>query len=103
GSSYFRLPRQAIDAAVTGAPAGSAGQEKTQQGNTPEAAKRFHPQEIHVDLSLERYTPKGTLILRGAKIVTMHGDEILARGDILVRDNRIVSVGASGSFPVPAG
>src|SRR6202012_466308 len=56
-----------------------------------------------VDLSVERYTPKGTVVLRGAKFITMHGNEIFAHGDILVRDNRIVSVGAKGSFPIPAG
>lgn len=103
GSSYFRMPRQTADTGVAETPGGSAGQERMQQGYTSEAAMRFHPQEIHVDLHVARYTPKGVIVLQGAKIITMRGDEILPYGDILVRDNRIVSVGESGSFPIPAG
>jgi hypothetical protein len=33
----------------------------------------------------------------------MKGDEVIARGDIVVRNNRIVAVGASGSVTVPSG
>jgi Tol biopolymer transport system component/imidazolonepropionase-like amidohydrolase len=95
GSSYLRLPLLTADAGFAETP--------SQQDNTPAAAMRFHPQETHVDLQVARYTPKGTIVLQGAKLITMHGDEILPHGDILVRDNRIVAVGASGSFPIPAG
>jgi imidazolonepropionase-like amidohydrolase len=41
--------------------------------------------------------------LRGARIVTMKGDEIIASGDILIRDNRIVGVGRRGQVPIPRG
>ena len=34
-------------------------------------------------------------MLRGARIVTMKGDEVIERGDIFVRNNRIVAVGAA--------
>src|SRR5438477_195356 len=56
-------------------------------------------QEIAVDLEVPRKTPKGTIVLRGATVVTMKGDEVLKNADIVVENNRIKSVGAKGSAP----
>lgn len=47
--------------------------------------------------------PQGTLALRGARLITMRGDEVIENGDVIVRNNRIVSVGARGSVPIPQG
>ena len=47
--------------------------------------------------------PKGTVVLRGARIVTMKGQQVIENGDIVVTDNRIAGVGARGSVRVPAG
>jgi len=59
-------------------------------------------QEIAVDLEVPRKTPKGTIVLRGATVVTMKGDEVLKDADIVIEDNRIKSVGAKGSVPAGA-
>ncbi len=59
-------------------------------------------QEIAVDLEFPRKTPKGTIVLRGASVVTMKGDEVLKNADIVVENNRIKSVGAKGSVPAGA-
>jgi Tol biopolymer transport system component len=59
-------------------------------------------QEIAVDLEVPRKTPKGTVVLRGATVVTMKGDEVLKNADIVVENNRIKSVGAKGSVPADA-
>lgn len=58
---------------------------------------------VEVPLFVAPDIPRGTLLLRGARVVTMRGGEIIPRGDVLVRDNRIAGVGASNSFPVPPG
>jgi hypothetical protein len=42
-------------------------------------------------------------VLRGAKIVTMRGDEIIADGEVVVTDHRIAAVGTRGSASVPEG
>ena len=42
-------------------------------------------------------------MLRGARIITMKGDEVIADGDIVVKDNRIVAVGRHGTVAVPSG
>ncbi len=56
-------------------------------------------QEIAVDLEMPRKTPRGTVVLRGATVVTMNGDEVVKDADIVIEDNRIKSVGAKGSAP----
>jgi imidazolonepropionase-like amidohydrolase len=43
------------------------------------------------------------VVLSGARIVTMKGDEIIERGDIVITDNRISAVGPKGKVAVPAG
>ena len=45
-------------------------------------------------LEVPRKTPKGSIVLRGATVVTMKGDEVLKNADIVVENNRIKSVGA---------
>jgi Tol biopolymer transport system component/imidazolonepropionase-like amidohydrolase len=61
------------------------------------------PEVFEIKIDAPRYTPKGTVVLRGAKIITMRGEEIIEHGDIVVTDNRIAAVGATGTVAVPAG
>ncbi|HTT33885.1 MAG TPA: amidohydrolase family protein [Methylomirabilota bacterium] len=58
--------------------------------------------EVKVDLEMPRKTPKGAIVLRGATVVTMKGEEVLKNADIVVENNRIKSVGAKGSVPAGA-
>ena len=62
----------------------------------------YQPAETPIVLRARRDIPQGTAVLRGARIVTMKGDEIIERGDIVVRNNRIVAVGPTGQLQVPA-
>jgi len=59
-------------------------------------------QEIAVDLELPRKTPEGTIVLRGATVVTMKGDEVLKDADVVIENNRVTRVGAKGSVPAGA-
>jgi Tol biopolymer transport system component/imidazolonepropionase-like amidohydrolase len=61
------------------------------------------PQKIDVAVELPRARPQGSVLLTGARIVTMKGDEVIARGDILVTGNRIAAVGPRGTIRMPAG
>ncbi|MEP6571891.1 MAG: amidohydrolase family protein [Gemmatimonadota bacterium] len=65
-------------------------------------APAYEAARIDVDIHAPRDTPRGTVVLRGARIVTMKGDEIIENGDVVVTDNRIVSVGPRGTS-VPSG
>ncbi|MES2522296.1 MAG: amidohydrolase family protein [Gemmatimonadota bacterium] len=57
--------------------------------------------EMKIDVAAQK--PTGLVVLRGARIISMKGDEIIERGDIVVTNNRITAVGPSGSVTVPAG
>jgi Tol biopolymer transport system component/imidazolonepropionase-like amidohydrolase len=71
--------------------------EKVQEARVPKA------ETIAIAVSAPRAKPQGSFVLRGARVVTMKGDEILPNADIVVTDNRIAAIGPSGSVTVPAG
>lgn len=66
-----------------------------------QSAERASIEKIGIELELEQHLPKGRLLLQGARLITMAGEEIIERGDILIDGRRITKVGASGSFDVP--
>lgn len=59
--------------------------------------------EHQVKVYFEKDIPKGKVLLRGARIITMNGNEVIESGDVLIENNRIVAVGKRGSFSVPSG
>lgn len=65
-------------------------------------ASRWGTTHAVVTLSVPRAIPQGSLLLKGARIVTMRGDEVLERGDVLVTNNRITQVGANIAAPAGA-
>ncbi|WKZ59523.1 MAG: amidohydrolase family protein [Cyclobacteriaceae bacterium] len=60
----------------------------------------YKPAEIRVKVTVPRDIPSGKVLLTNARIITMKGDEIIERGDILIENNRIKQVGAAGSITV---
>ncbi len=60
-------------------------------------------QKTDVVVEMPRSTPRGSVLLTGARVITMKGDEVIPQGDVLVTDNRITAVGRRGSLTVPAG
>jgi len=63
----------------------------------------YEPVRTDITITSAKDRPTGTVVLRGARIITMKGDEVIPRGDVVVTNNRIVAVGAEGSVTVPAG
>ncbi len=61
------------------------------------------PEVVEAVIESVRAKPKGTVVLSGARIVTMKGDEVIERGDIVVTDNRIAAIGVKGRVTIPAG
>jgi len=59
----------------------------------------YDPQRTDVTIRVPRDVPKGSVVLRGARIISMKGDEVIENGDVVVTDNRIVTVGPRGSAP----
>lgn len=61
------------------------------------------PEVTDLKVEAPRARPKGSVVLTGARIVTMNGNDIIERGDILITDNRITAVGPKGKVQIPAG
>jgi Tol biopolymer transport system component/imidazolonepropionase-like amidohydrolase len=61
------------------------------------------PQKTDVVIEMPRARAKGSVLLSGARIITMKGDEVIASGDVLVTDNKIAAVGKKGGLKAPAG
>jgi Tol biopolymer transport system component/imidazolonepropionase-like amidohydrolase len=50
-----------------------------------------------------RDRPDGALVLRGATVITMRGEEVLENADLVIVDNRIAAIGRHGEVEVPPG
>ena len=59
-------------------------------------------EEFQFEVDAERDTPRATLLLRGATVITMRGDEIVPDAELLVVDNRIASIGPRGGLGATA-
>jgi Tol biopolymer transport system component len=77
----------------------------------PDSVKKAGPKkdasykavETAVKVYYSRDMPQGTVLLKGGRIITMEGEEVIENGDILVENNRIKAVGQTGTLAVPAG
>ena len=64
---------------------------------------KFKAEEFKINVSYKKYTPQGTLLLKGGHIITMEDDTVIENGDVLIENNRIKAVGPSGSLNIPKG
>ncbi|WP_035456099.1 amidohydrolase family protein [Algoriphagus terrigena] len=58
----------------------------------------YKPAENQVKVYFAKDTPKGSILLKNARILTMKGSEVIENGDILIENNRIKAVGATGTL-----
>jgi Tol biopolymer transport system component len=102
GSSFFRLP---FDSVVFDQLKSEDLEKGDDKDKAAEKAKEQKPKpdELAVVIERPRSRPRGTIVLKGAKVITMRADEIIPEGEIVVTDNRITSVGPAGSAKVPEG
>jgi hypothetical protein len=63
---------------------------------------RYKPREQRILVTMSRDVPRGTVVLRGGRVITMKDSTIVENADVVVRDNRIIAMGARGSVEVPA-
>ncbi len=71
---------------------------ESEETDEEEEDEGYKPYEIRVKVEVEKDVPEGAVLLKGARIITMNGDEIIESGDILVENARIKAVGASGTI-----
>jgi imidazolonepropionase-like amidohydrolase len=73
------------------------------QAGSRRSEPRYEPVETRIRITAERDVPRATAVLRGARVITMKGSEILENADIVIRDNRIAAIGPRGQVQVPEG
>jgi Tol biopolymer transport system component len=78
------------------------GSEKAEEKEDKEPAK-YHPTEHKIKITYQKDIPQGMALLKGARIITMNGDQVIENGDILIENNRIKAVGPTGTLDVPSG
>ena len=109
GRSFFQYDLARADSLVADsaakAPPRPARPDSAPNANAPVRGGRpvYEPVRTDITITARKDRPSGTVVLRGARIITMKGDEVIPRGDVVVTNNRIVAVGAEGSVQVPAG
>ncbi len=85
------------------AAAGGSGGESAGQSESKDDEAMPKPEAIPVVLEAKAPAPSGSVILKNVRAITMKGDQVLERADIVVTGNRIAAIGPSGSVDAPAG
>ena len=70
---------------------------------TDEEPEQYTPLEHRVLIEAERDVPSGAVVLRGGRVITMNGREVIEDADIVIRNNRIEALGSRGSVTIPSG
>ena len=80
-------------------------EKKDESADAKESRKKpvYEATETEIVVESPRAMPSGTVVLRGARVITMKGSEVIENGEVLVKDNRIEAVGRRGQVNAPAG
>ena len=101
GASFFRQPVSSVVYDPEKKPEGEPGQPQPVEPKPEEPPKKPLYEEISIMMEQPRHKPQGTVVLRGAQVLTMHGNDVIPNADVLVTDNRIAAVGRRGSVAIP--
>jgi imidazolonepropionase-like amidohydrolase/Tol biopolymer transport system component len=102
GRAFDDSVRRARGGRAGGAQGDSAAQGGGRQGGSRQLPQ-FQPDERRILITAQRDIPSGSAVLRGARVITMKGNEIIDNADVVVVNNRISAVGRRGSVTVPSG
>ncbi len=78
-------------------------EEKEEAKDEEDKDEGFKADEHRIEIKYRRAIPQGSAVIRGARIISMKGDEIIEDGDIVIENNRITAVGPAGTLEVPNG
>jgi len=74
---------------------------QTKDKNKKKITPKFKADEYKIKVSYKKAIPSGSVLLKGGRIITMKGNEVIENGDVLIENNRIKAIGVSGSLSVP--
>jgi len=81
----------------------SAAPKKDSAAPKKDKEPSYKAMETAVKVYYQRDMVQGVVLLKGARIITLEGDQVIENGDMIIENNRIKALGASGSLSVPAG
>ena len=108
GSTIYRQRLGRVREAILKKAQEEKAKENAEESKKAETAKETgtelpKPEAIPITLVAAKPRPKGSIVLKNARAVTMKGDEVLERADIVVTGDRIAAIGRTGSLQAPAG
>ena len=105
GNAHFIYDLDDAEAAEEAARAAEAADDGAADANDraggDDDAPAYEPVEIRVPVDAIRDIPNGYGVLRGGRVITMRGDEIVANADVVVQGNRILGIGRRGTVEFP--
>ena len=69
--------------------------------SSPDSIPAITEKGTKIGLELKTDVPEGQIAFTNARIITMNGDEIIENGSILIKENKIVSVGEASEVTIP--
>lgn len=70
--------------------------------NSPDSIPPMTEKGIEVGLVTKTDRPKGNIAFTNARIITMENDEVLENATIVIKDNKIESIGSSSEISIPS-
>jgi imidazolonepropionase-like amidohydrolase/Tol biopolymer transport system component len=70
--------------------------------DAPEKLPAVDSTGLDIGLKLQAYKPEGRIALKGARIITMDGSEVIEKGTIIIYQNKIEIVGTENTVEIPA-
>lgn len=69
-----------------------------------EKDKKLKSDSVGIDINLELLSdiPQGKIALKGARIISMKGDEVIENGTIIIDQNKIVAIGKDETIQIPS-
>ncbi len=67
----------------------------------PDSISAMDTVGIKINLNLPTDRPKGTIALKGARLITMNNDKVIEDGTIIINGNRITNLGSSDAVNIP--
>lgn len=56
---------------------------------------------VKINLQLPSDKPKGKVVLKNARIITMKGDEVIENGTVIINENKIEAIGNAAEIAIP--
>ncbi len=66
-------------------------------------AEKYYPSEQQIKVYYEKDIPKGSYVLKNARLITMKNDEVKETSDVYIVNNRIKKIGKTGTLQIPSG